>query len=195
MTTARCVLDRNLAKLRVRFGSADRTKGGQLVGISEAVTHPEFPREPEKDIAVLHLNEKVNVPPVPIGKGMPPPGTVVRYAGWEKAKKTPIGLKQFETQVIDPEECTALSDATVSLCIRTSASAPGCFADSGGPLVARVGSELQLVGASSRSGEGTKTCGTKNTMAIDVTANSTFITKAMKGPLTGSWKSTVDDNY
>ncbi|NJC73579.1 serine protease [Planosporangium thailandense] len=207
VTAGHCALDDDNqpvdpALMKVRFGSNDRSTGGELVGVSDAVVNPAFVSDGTHDIALLHLNRPVSLAPARIATSSPRPGTTVRLLGWGQTcpqpgcqQDAPRLLQQLDRRVLTSAKCRAGFDPSFELCISGTPARTACFGDSGGPALVNDGSGLALVGATSRGGNDNPVCGTGNAIYTDVTAFRDFIDQVTGGEGSGQGPDRGSDGY
>lgn len=195
VTAGHCVLDENQqpvdpSLMVLRFGSNDRSSGGQVVGVSKIVVHPEYPSQGTHDIALMQLANPVPLAPAKIAGASPQPGTIVRLLGWGQTcpqpgcqQNAPRILQQLDVRVLSAG-CTAGFDPSFELCLTGTTNRTACYGDSGGPALVNTPSGVALVGATSRGGSDNPVCGSGNAIYTDVTAFRDFITQAT-GQATG----------
>lgn len=165
VTAAHCVS----SGLSVRLGSNYSNSGGQVIPVSRAIRHPGYGGvSGGNDIALLQLSRAVTgIAPVRIAAGSPATNTGVRLLGWGQTSPYPGGpastvLKQLDTRVIAPSSCSNYRAG--DLCIYGTISQTACYGDSGGPALAGG----QLVGATSRAGGNSSTCGPSHVIYTNV---------------------------
>ena len=162
---------------RVRVGSSDRTAGGTLTGVRRLILHPDYlaTHGARADIALVELSQAVPYRYARIGSGTPT-GTPLRLLGWgatcnpwpECGNGYPVGLRQLDTQRVDPTRCAAANDfdGGAEMCVDNPAQRGDCYGDSGGPALIDVNGAWQLAGVDSR-GIG-DTCGAQPSVYTDV---------------------------
>lgn len=165
VTAAHCVS----SGLSVRIGSNNSTSGGQVIPVARAIRHPGYGGvSGGNDIALLQLSRAVTgIAPVRIAAASPATNASVRLLGWGQTSPYPGGpastvLKQLDTRVISPSSCA--NYRTGDLCIYGTISQTACYGDSGGPALAGG----QLVGATSRAGGNSSTCGPSHVIYTNV---------------------------
>jgi secreted trypsin-like serine protease len=187
VTAAHCVSGSTPDQLTVRVGSADRTSGGELAGLSRIVVHPNY--NTNDDIALLQLASPVQAAPIRIADSAPV-GTATRLLGWGQETPEPGGdggpdqLKELDTTLV-ASGCAEGFDAATELCVNNPQGPDGsnqgaCYGDSGGPAITLVNGEWQLIGATSRSGGGS-TCAVDPSIYTNVTAFKDFVQSTMAG--------------
>ena len=156
----------------IRVGSLSRSSGGELVGITQVILHPDHPTTPRGggDLALLRLDRKVNAQPVPLAVQSGPPGTPTRIAGWgvicqdetdPTCGELPDHLQQTDTQLLADSECSLVFEGLetfngpAELC---SVGANGrytmaCYGDSGGAQLRWLWGKWRLIGTTSRDAD------------------------------------------
>jgi secreted trypsin-like serine protease len=164
LTAAHCVRNNPPTDLKARVGSNDRSHGGEVSTIARVVVHPDFDGvRPGNDIALLKLGTPAKSTPIPLSSGAPV-GMSTRLLGWGQTCPEPAAcgsppiLRQLDTKVLDASACREI-DGRLELCTDSPGGAGACYGDSGGPSITRVGDTWQLVGLTSRSGDGGSVCG------------------------------------
>lgn len=183
VTAAHCVQGDSVQQVRV--GSADRTAGGTVAGISEKIVHPEFDITDfgnGYDIALLKLDQQVPQEPIRIADDAGQPGTPTRIIGWgatcdesQQCPQPPVQLQELGTELVPADRCDPIS-ADRELCIDSpTEGAQSCYGDSGGPQLKGKPGEWELIGATSRDGDEDPACGTGTGIYTDVTAHQDWI--------------------
>ncbi|MGW7478370.1 S1 family peptidase [Nonomuraea muscovyensis] len=153
---------------RVRVGSLDRDEGGVPAGVKRVVVHPDFGsrrerRGVEADIALVRLDRRVDLTPIPIAGDAGDVGEPSRVLGWGMTCEDredpacadgPRVLRELDTVRVADDRCVTL-DGVAELCAgeRDGRAASACNGDSGGPQIRRVGDRWELIGATSRDGD------------------------------------------
>lgn len=161
----------------VRVGSNDRTSGGTVVTVAQAVSHP------SADLKLLRLANSVDHTPVPIAAQSGRVGRATRIIGWGQTCPTrgcgpaPTLLRELDTSIVDDNRCVGgFINASTEICTNNpNGNSGACYGDSGGPQVKRTVTGWRLIGATSRSGNGSPTCATGPTIYVDVPAFSSWI--------------------
>jgi secreted trypsin-like serine protease len=143
----------------VRLGSVDRASGGQVIRVKRRIIHPGYGPN-ANDIALLELESAaLGITPIARGTTTPADGSSIRLLGWGQVT-APFGndsgsryLKMLDTTVQTRANCPNAGPG--DLCITGKVTATPCKGDSGGPAI----SNGKLVGATSRAGRATDTCG------------------------------------
>ncbi|SFP67951.1 Trypsin [Amycolatopsis arida] len=183
LTAAHCVDGTSPGSVRARIGSNDRTQGGETAAASEIVVHPDYDGQSAgADIALVKLSAPAKSAPVSLGSTTDP-GTKSRLLGWGQTCPerggcgAPVTLQQLDTQVLDAAKCTDI-DGSVELCTDNPGGKAGaCYGDSGGPQIVRTGSAWELIGITSRSGNGDPTCATGPSIYTSAPAYSSWISQ------------------
>jgi secreted trypsin-like serine protease len=196
VTAAHCVdfPDDEIDDLVARVGSRDRLRGGEVRHVARAVRHPEFHRDADgagvrADIALIELSAPVDVRPVRIGPATGP-GMRTRIAGWGNTcsdpvpacDEFPVQLRELDAVVTNPDACSRMNRAT-ELCTDYPVRGTGaCSGDSGGPQVVAGGyNRWELVGVTSRTGNGENTCGDGPTIYTSARAFAGWINDTIAG--------------
>lgn len=162
---------------QVRIGTTNRTSGGTVVRVAQRIAHS------TADLAVLRLSSSVTQQPIPLAATSGPVGTPTRIVGWGQTCPVrggcgaPITLQELDTSIVSDSRCAGGGiRASTEICTDNPGGDSGaCYGDSGGPQVKRVNGTWQLVGATSRSGNGSSTCATGPSIYVDVPAFSSWI--------------------
>ncbi|WP_344682820.1 serine protease [Saccharopolyspora taberi] len=176
--------------LTARIGSTDRTTGGSEAKVVESIVHPDYQNgaDPGGDIALLKLDHAVEQKPIAIAPGSGEAGTASRILGWgmtcddqQQCPEAPVTLQELDTKLVDDAQCTDF-DGNTELCTDSDTpDAMGCFGDSGGPQVVGRPGEWQLIGATSRDGDGNPKCSSGTGIWTDVTAYADWINQQIGG--------------
>jgi snapalysin len=165
----------------VRVGSVNRTSGGTVVGVSRAVSHPSV------DVKLLQLRSAVTQAPAPIPTASGAVGTATRIIGWgltcprRGCGSAPVIANELDTSIVSDSRCLGIN-ARYEICTNnTGGDAGACYGDSGGPQVRRVDGRWFLIGATSRSGNGSSTCATGPSIYGDLTAIRSWINTQVGG--------------
>ncbi|WP_422753084.1 S1 family peptidase [Micromonospora sp. WMMD708] len=178
VTNAHCVTEPDSGTvdptlLQVRIGSADRTSGGVLVGIERVLPHAEWDwgtgTDRVADVAVLRLNNRVNLKPFTIAPRVTGRGAVTRILGWGSTKASgegplPVTLQELDTTVTGKTACAAAGITAGEICIANVNGTDGaCYGDSGSPALQRLTPRTwAVIGGASRETE--PICGTGPTV-------------------------------
>lgn len=195
VTNAHCVTnpdgtgkDPHLYHLRI--GSADRTSGGVVAGVTAVLPHADWAwgarPGPVADIALLRLDTYVQLQQIEVAPHLAPwPGSTTRLLGWgvtEPAGEGPLptGLQEIDTRVVAPAQCAAAGITAGEICVGNPHGTDGaCYGDSGGPALQRVDSRRwSLVGGASR--ETTRACGTGPVVYTDITFYRNWMFEVMR---------------
>ncbi|WP_216213410.1 S1 family peptidase [Amycolatopsis aidingensis] len=182
LTAAHCVDGSSPGSITGRIGSNDRTQGGEQVQAAEIVVHPDYdPTAAGADIALVRLSAPAESAPVALGSSTSA-GTQSRLLGWGQTCPergqcgAPVRLQQLDTQVLAATECSGI-DGDTELCTdNPGGDAGACYGDSGGPQVVRAGSGWELIGVTSRSGNGDPVCATGPSIYTSAPAYADWIT-------------------
>ncbi|WP_433870134.1 S1 family peptidase [Saccharopolyspora sp. CA-218241] len=184
VTAAHCAAGWAPGDITTRIGSADRSSGGTVTGISEIVVHPEYSMSPfHADIAVLKLDRPVEHEPIAIAEEAGPVGTPTRVLGWgmtcedgAECPAPPERLQQLDTELVTDENCTTDFDGATELCTDSPReNAQACYGDSGGPQLQGRPGQWELIGATSGDGDDDPICATGPGIWTDVTAYADWI--------------------
>jgi hypothetical protein len=162
---------------QVRVGTTNRTTGGSLVRVAQRIAHP------TADLALLRLATSVPQAPIVLAAESGPSGTATRIIGWGQtcprrgACGAPIGLQELDTSIVPDSRCLGIR-ASTEICTNNPGGTSGaCYGDSGGPQVKQVSGAWQLIGATSRSGNGSSICATGPSIYVDVPVFRSWITQ------------------
>ncbi|WP_035844801.1 S1 family peptidase [Kitasatospora azatica] len=187
VTAAHCVEGHTADEYTVRVGSADRAAGGETGNVSRIVAHPDY--NTTNDIALIQLAQPVRAIPIAIADSAEV-GSATRLLGWGQETPQPGGdngpdqLKELDTALVGAG-CGNGYDPGTELCVNSPQGPDGsnqgaCYGDSGGPAITQVNGEWRLIGATSRSGGGSR-CAADPSIYTNVTAYKEFIQNAMAG--------------
>ncbi len=153
---------------QVRVGTTNRTSGGTVARVAQRIAHP------SADLALLRLSTAVSQAPVAIAASSGATGTATRIIGWGQTCPirggcgAPITLQELNTSIVADSRCTGIRGASEICTNNPNGNSGACYGDSGGPQVKQVNGVWQLVGATSRSGNGSSTCATGPSIYVDV---------------------------
>ncbi|SFQ23282.1 Trypsin [Amycolatopsis arida] len=160
---------------QVRVGTTNRTSGGSVARVAQRIPHP------SADLALLRLSTSVSQTPIEIASSSGPVGTQTRIIGWGQTCPqrggcgAPITLQELDTSIVSDSSCWGIRAAS-EICTNNPGGNKGaCYGDSGGPQVKRVNGVWQLIGATSRSGNGSSICATGPSIYVDVPYFSSWI--------------------
>lgn len=161
----------------VRIGSNNRTSGGTVARVVRSATHP------SADLKLLGLASSVSHTPIRVSAQSGPVGTATRIIGWGQTCPTrgcggaPTQLRELDTSIVADSRCTGggIRAASEICTSNPNGNSGACYGDSGGSEVKRVGGAWELVGATSRSGNGSPTCATGPSIYVDVPVFSSWI--------------------
>ncbi|MFE7131244.1 S1 family peptidase [Streptomyces sp. NPDC057638] len=173
---------------KIRIGSENRSSGGSLRTIERTVIHPKYVSGRDHfDIALVRLDRPVSERPVRIAARTGPEGTATRALGWgittPNGSVHPERLRQAGLRTAAPGVCTAPLDAARELC--QTGPRPGvmaCGGDSGGPLLRRAAGRWELIGATSRDGNGDANCANGPGIWTSVPAFRPWIARTLADP-------------
>ncbi len=159
----------------VRVGSTDRTSGGSIVAVTGEVNHP------RADVKLIHLGKKVGYEPAVIASSSGGPGTATRIVGWGITCRTrhcepaPAIANELDTSIRTDGACPDIH-SEFEICTDNPGGRRGaCYGDSGGPELRKVSGQWQLIGATSRSGDGSSVCATSPSIYTDLTTIRSWI--------------------
>nr|WP_272902800.1 serine protease [Streptomyces sp. BA2] len=177
VTAGHCVRGGKVSAWKVRIGSPQVDKGGELIGVKRAVAHPDGAYG--GDIALLQLKKPARATPVQIASHAPKPGTGMRILGWgltcskNAASCWPKDLRELDTKRLADRTC---ADSGLvpgkELCIASVNGRGPANMDSGGPALVKTKGGWTLVGATSGSGG---TTGVDPTVYTNVSAKDSWI--------------------
>jgi hypothetical protein len=153
----------------VRVGSVNRTSGGTVVRVLRAVNNPQI------DVKLLQLASSVTHAPAPIPTTSGAVGTATRIIGWGQTCPTrgcgsaPVVANELDTSIVTDSRCLGINAAGEICTNNTNGNAGACYGDSGGPQVRMINGRWNLIGATSRSGNGSATCATGPSIYGDLT--------------------------
>lgn len=160
---------------QVRVGTTNRTSGGTVARVAQRIGHP------TADLALLRLATSVPQAPIALASTSGPAGTASRIIGWGQTCPVrggcgaPVGLQELDTSIVADNRCLGIR-ASSEICTNNPGGNSGaCYGDSGGPQVKRVGAAWQLIGATSRAGNGNPTCATGPSIYVDVPVFASWI--------------------
>jgi secreted trypsin-like serine protease len=136
---------------------------------------------PGGDIGLFRLAAPVAAAPITVGT-VTTPGTATRVLGWGQTCPTPSCgkvstlLQQLDTHIVAATGCTAAFDAKDELCTDNPGGKSGsCYGDSGGPEIVQTEGKWQLLGVTSRPGNGDATCATAPSIYTSAVAYAAWI--------------------
>ncbi|MFB4196798.1 S1 family peptidase [Streptomyces carpaticus] len=162
LTAAHCVLSGgeaiDAARLGVRVGSPDRTRGGTAADVRRIVVHPDHsPATRHADLALLRLDRAVEQEPVAPAAASPAPGDTVRLVGWgyltSGDRVLPTELRQADTTVTADADCLAGTEDDLTegdFCHSPEPGTGSCNGDSGSPVLRWADGRWRQVGVVSR---------------------------------------------
>ncbi len=166
----------------VRIGSINRTTGGHVRNVNGSVTHT------RADVKLLRLSTTTTFAPAPIPTTGHPTGTATRIIGWGQSCPTrgcgsaPTVARELNTSVLADSRCLGI-DGPVEICTNNTGGNQGaCYGDSGGPQVRRLSdSRWWVIGATSRSGNGSAVCATGPSIYGDLVSIRAWINTQVGG--------------
>ncbi|AXB45772.1 S1 family peptidase [Amycolatopsis albispora] len=183
LTAAHCVQGSSADSISARIGSNDRTSGGEEAQAAEVVVHPDYTGTGAGgDIALVKLSAPAKSAPISLGTTTDA-GTKTRLLGWGQTCPerggcdAPVQLQQLDTQVVEADKCTGI-DGSVELCTdNPGGDAGACYGDSGGPQIVGSAGKYELIGVTSRTGNGDPTCATGPSIYTSAPAYSDWISQ------------------
>lgn len=162
---------------QVRVGTTNRTSGGTVARVAQRIAHP------SADLALLRLSTSVSQAPIALAASSGAVGTPSRIIGWGQTCPTrggcgaPITLQELDTSIVSDTRCAGGGIRSASeICTNNpNGNSGACYGDSGGPQVKRVNGVWQLIGATSRSGNGNPRCATGPSIYVDVPVFASWI--------------------
>lgn len=181
LTAAHCVKGTSPDAVTARIGSNDRTTGGEEAQAAEIIVHKGYDGlSPGDDIALIKLSAPASSAPISLAADAGP-GTSSRLLGWGQTCPEPGGcgapviLQQLDVEVLDAGACRGI-DGSLELCTSNpNGNAGACFGDSGGPQIVGTTGSFELIGVTSRSGNGDSTCATGPSIYTDAPAYADWI--------------------
>ena len=160
----------------------NRTCSGQVLSVSGAVSHP------TADVKLLRLSTNSSFAPAPIPTVSHPVGTATRIIGWGLACPTrgcgsaPVTARELNTSVVADSRCLGIN-GPIEICTNNTGGNQGaCYGDSGGPQVRRLSdSRWRVIGATSRSGNGSAVCATGPSIYSDLVSIRSWINTQVGG--------------
>ncbi|RZS39333.1 trypsin [Herbihabitans rhizosphaerae] len=166
---------------RLRIGSLDRTSGGEVAQVAQAIRHPDYQGgATPHDIALLKLSAPAKSTPAKLADKATDESPT-RLLGWGATSgggSQSQKLKQLDTAVIADSNCSSGQtedpfDPAGDLCIETSPGSSACNGDSGGPALAGSDGNWTQIGVTSRGATGCD--GSQPTIYTDVGAHIQWI--------------------
>jgi hypothetical protein len=125
--------------------------------------------------------------PAAVAAASGPVGTATRIIGWGQTCPTrgcgsaPTIANELDTSILADSRCLGI-DGPVEICTNnTNGNAGACYGDSGGPEVRLVSGRWNLIGATSRSGNGSAVCATGPSIYGDLPAIRSWINTQVGG--------------
>ena len=181
VTAAHCVQGGNPADFTLRIGSKEHASGGEEVGVADVIAHD------SGDIALIKLDRAAQSTPIKIAAESGDPGTETRIIGWGQTTPAPGGdapatLQELDTSIVDDGKCTGGIEGATEICTDNPGGTSGaCYGDSGGPQIKGTAGNWELIGATSRSGNGDSNCATGPSIYTDVVAFTDWINQNTGG--------------
>lgn len=189
VTAAHCVQGGGAPpdRFTVRVGSNDRTIGGDEARVTRSIVHPDYKGSPPGgDIALLKLDRRVGYQPIPIADSAGGPGTATRILGWGTTcdpglgspcppDSSPTELQELDTKLVADNKCVRFEPATELCTDSDTPNAQACFGDSGGPQITGRPGDWELIGVTSRDGDGKPACSTGTGVWTNVTTYTDWI--------------------
>jgi secreted trypsin-like serine protease len=181
LTAAHCVQGTDPASVSMRIGTNEHQTGGEEAQAAEITVHPDYDgASPGNDIALVKLSAAATSAPIALAADAPV-GTASRLLGWGQTCPEPGGcgapdfLQQLDVEVLDASTCTDI-DGALELCTSNpNGNAGACYGDSGGPQIVGADGAFQLIGVTSRSGNGDSTCATGPSIYTNAVAYTDWI--------------------
>lgn len=183
VTNAHCVTDydgnaADPSLFHLLIGSHNYLEGGVSVGVSKVLPHADWDwgtgNNPVADIALLKLDDYVQLQPFEIASHLAKRDATTRLLGWGSTEPSgegpaPLNLQELDTKLVRPQKCSDAGITAGEICVYSPNETDGpCFGDSGGPALQKVGSRRwSVVGGTSRMGA--EWCGAGNTIYTDYT--------------------------
>ncbi|XP_013113228.2 trypsin [Stomoxys calcitrans] len=157
VTAAHCMQSYTASQIRVRLGSTEYNKGGELVAVKAFRYHEGYNSKTKvNDIAVIKLatpvKESSRIRYIAMATRTPPTGTHAVVTGWGTkcfltCVSLPKTLQEVEVDIVDEKACASSeykygSQIKETMVCAYAVDKDACQGDSGGPLVA----EGKLVG-------------------------------------------------
>lgn len=167
----------------VRVGSINRTSGGVVVSVSRVVNHSSV------DVKLLQLRSSVSYAPAPIPTSSGAVGTRTRIIGWGITCPTrgcgsaPVIANELDTSIVSDSTCRGINGPYEICTNNPNGNSGACYGDSGGPQVKKVSGSTRwwLIGATSRSGNGSSVCATGPSIYVDLTSIRSWINTQVGG--------------
>lgn len=165
----------------VRVGSVDRTRGGTVVRVVRSVSSPTI------DVKLLQLAENVSHAPAPIPNSSGAVGTETRIIGWGQTcprrgcGSAPTIANELDTSIVPDSRCRGIDGPNEICTNNTNGNAGACYGDSGGPQVRRIDGRWNLIGATSRAGNGSSVCATGPSIYGDLPSIRSWISSQVGG--------------
>ncbi|SFS54594.1 S1 family peptidase [Saccharopolyspora flava] len=174
VTAAHCV--QSGGDFTVRVGSNDNTTGGEEAAVTKTQIHD------TADLALIQLDKPLSAAPIKVAAESGATGTPTRIIGWGQTcpetgcGEVPTNLQELDTSIVDDSGCQGIDGAGEICTDNPGGDSGACYGDSGGPQIKGTEGNWELIGATSRSGNGNSTCATGPSIYTDVTAFADWIT-------------------
>ncbi|XP_017469616.1 PREDICTED: trypsin-like [Rhagoletis zephyria] len=157
VTAAHCLQSFKATNMRIRAGSTNNKKGGELIKVAALKYHPDYnPATIENDVGILKLatplQQTASIRFIELAEKTPPTGTPAIVTGWGTkcfayCLIPPTALQAVELAIVQSEDCASSTYKygdviKESMVCAYALKKDSCQGDSGGPLVA----EGKLVG-------------------------------------------------
>jgi snapalysin len=165
----------------VRVGSINRGSGGTVARVTRVVNSP------FNDVKLFQLANSVSHAPAAIPTSSGATGTATRIIGWGVTCPTrgcgsaPQVANELDTSIVSDSRCRGINGRYEICTNNPGGDAGACYGDSGGPQVRRSGGRWLLIGATSRSGNGSPVCGTGPSIYGDLSAIRSWIDSQVGG--------------
>jgi secreted trypsin-like serine protease len=172
----------------VRIGSLRTDSGGTVISVAERIAHPDAHMGVpiRNDVALLRLSADAPQEPISIAE-QAEVGQPARILGWGATCDRGCGsvpdLQELDTTTIDPSQCVRI-DGTNEWCVTNpDGNKQGCYGDSGGPLLIKIGDQWRLIGATNRDGDNDlDRCSTGPGVSSNLIAHKTWIEQVISAP-------------
>ncbi|MBB1153536.1 S1 family peptidase [Amycolatopsis dendrobii] len=190
LTAAQCVTDLGIPdeipakhkKFHVRVG-LDRTQGGATGRVERIFVNPQWnPNTPTGDLALLQVDNDLDVPAARLAWWSPRPGDVLRTYGWGATEplskpdrsKLPKLLHQLDLPVVPKQQCADAGISHGEFCTGHPNAKGPAYGDAGGPAVTiDKRGRMRVVGIDSRGGSPVP--GQSNTAFTDISSYRNWI--------------------
>ncbi|XP_013099236.2 trypsin-1-like [Stomoxys calcitrans] len=161
LTAAHCTYGRNADELRVRIGSSESSKGGELIDVEEIVQHKDFNiRNVDYDFSLIKLDREIEFNDTKQAVKLPEhmenitDGTACFVTGWgytHSITQSREWLRQAEVPIFNQQQCAMRYNIFGGITDRmicagyAKGGKDACQGDSGGPLVTDSGVLVGIV--------------------------------------------------